>query len=477
MDMSLSAATTGGLSGSEAAARSGGLLLERMDALIEQQEKVMLKRTTKSQAMRAEAESVLAGGVASSWQDAPPCAVWIDYGKGPRIWDVDGFEYSDFHGGFGVGLAGHAHPAIVAAVQDRVTKGTHFAQPTEDAIVVARELSKRYGLSQWRYNNSGTEATMDAFHLMRVATGRTKVIKVEGSYHGHHDAAQVSVYPELEEAGPVDAPNSVRYSTGIPDPMAQLTVIVPFGNLEAVERALATHSGEIAGMIVEPVMMNIGLIPPPPGYLGDLKELLHKHGAWLAFDEVKTGFGLAPGGATELFGVTPDLLCTAKSMGGGLPCGAIGGVPEIMNLIADRTYEQVGTFNGNPLTMAAARATLQDVLTPDAYRHLDTLREAQVKGCEDILRRYELPGFVRAFGAKGAVIFAESLDNYRDFLDYDDQWGNAHWLYQHNEHVFLPPWGKCEQWTMSVQHTMEDVDRFVANLETFARELREGVPA
>jgi glutamate-1-semialdehyde 2,1-aminomutase len=148
-----------------------------------------------------------------------------------------------------------------------------------------------------------------------------------------------------------------------------------------------------------------------------------------------------------------------------------------MGLIADRTYEQVGTFNGNPLTMAAARATLQEVLTPDGYAHLGTLREAQVKGCEDVLTRYQLPGFVRAFGAKGAVIFTDSLSNYRDFLDYDDQWGNAHWLYQHNNNVFLPPWGKCEQWTMSVQHTMEDVNRFVANLDTFARELREGVPA
>ena len=162
--------------------------------------------------------------------------MWISHGKGSRIWDVDGFEYSDFHGGFGVGLAGHAHPAIVEAVQDRVTKGTHFAQPTEDAIVVARELSKRFGLPLWRYNNSGTESTMDAFHLMRAATGRNKVLKVEGSYHGHHDAAQVSVYPSAEEAGSAAQPNSVPASTGIPNPMAQLTVIVPFGDLEAVER-------------------------------------------------------------------------------------------------------------------------------------------------------------------------------------------------------------------------------------------------
>lgn len=446
--------------------------LVRMDALIEEQETVMLARTKESQRMRTEAQSVLAGGVASSWQAAPPCAVWIDRGKGSRIWDVDGFEYSDFHGGFGVGLAGHAHPAIVEAVQDRVTKGTHFAQPTEDAIVVARALSGRFGLPQWRYNNSGTEATMDAFHLMRVATGRNKVIKVEGSYHGHHDSAQVSVYPSLEAAGSFEEPHSVGTGGGIPDPMIQLTVIVPFGNLAAVERALETHKGDIAGMIVEPIMMNIGMIPPPAGYLADLKELLHKHGAWLTFDEVKTGFGVAPGGATELLGVTPDLICTAKALAGGLPCGAIGGVPELMNLIADGTYEQVGTFNGNPLTMAAARANLESVLTEDAYRHLDRLREAQVSGCEDVLQRYDLPGFVRAFGAKGAVIFTDRLDNYRDFLEYDDQWGNAHWLYQHNGGVFLPPWGKCEQWTMSVQHTMDDVNRFVRNFETLASAVR-----
>jgi glutamate-1-semialdehyde 2,1-aminomutase len=470
--MSLSSATAGGLTTDVAIRDSSSSDLVRMDELIVEQEATMLARTKESQRMFEEAKSVLAGGVASSWQDAPPCAVWIDRGKGSRIWDVDGFEYSDFHGGFGVGLAGHAHPAIVEAVQDRVTKGTHFAQPTEDAIVVGRELAKRFGLPLWRYNNSGTEATMDAFHLMRVATGRNKVIKVEGSYHGHHDAAQVSVYPSAEEAGSVEHPNSVRSSAGIPDPMAQLTIIVPFADLAAVERALVTHKGEIAGMIVEPIMMNIGMIPPPAGYLADLKELLHKHGAWLTFDEVKTGFGVAPGGATELLGVTPDLLCTAKAMAGGLPCGAIGGVPELMGFIADRTYEQVGTFNGNPLTMAAARATMQSVLTDDAYRHLDRLREAQVSGCEEVLGRYELPGFVRAFGAKGAVIFTDRLDNYRDFLDYDDQWGNAHWLYQHNGASFLPPWGKCEQWTMSVQHTMDDVNRFVRNFETFAAALR-----
>jgi len=447
--------------------------LARLDALIAEQEAVMLTRTTRSQALRAEASDVLAGGVASSWQDAPPCAVWIDEGRGSRVWDADGHEYADFHGGFGVGVAGHAHPAIVAAVTERVTRGTHFAQPVEDTIVVARELARRFGLPLWRYNNSGTESTMDAFHLMRIATGRPKVIKVEGSYHGHHDSAQVSTYPDPDLAGDYQAPHSVRYNAGIPDATAQLTVVVPFGDLEAVDRALQTHRGEIAGMIIEPIMMNIGLIPPPPGYLAGLKEMLHAAGAYLTFDEVKTGFGVAAGGAIELFGVEPDLVCVAKAMAGGLPCGAIGGVPELMGLIADRTYEQVGTFNGNPLTMAAARATLLEVLTPDAYRHVDALRDRQVAGLQRVQRDYALPGYVQAFGAKGAVIFTDRLSNYRDFLDYADQWGNAHWLFQQNGGVALPPWGKCEQWTMSVQHTTDDVDRFVANLETMGQALRQ----
>ncbi len=470
--MTLTDASTYGIAAQE---NSSDIDLARMDVLIEEQEAVLVARTEASQALRDEARASLAGGVASSWQDAPPAAVWISHGAGSRVWDVDGFEYSDFHGGFGVGLAGHAHPAIVEAVTRRVKLGTHFAQPTADVIPVSRQLASRYGLPLWRYNNSGTESTMDAFHLMRIATGRDKVIKVEGSYHGHHDAVQVSVYPELKDAGTYDHPNSVRYCNAIPEAVAQLTLVVPFGNLEAVERVLVENRGEVAGMIVEPIMMNIGMIPPPPGYLQALKDLLHAHGAYLTFDEVKSGFGVAAGGVTELSGVTPDLVCVAKAMGGGLPCGAIGGVPEIMNLITDKTYEQVGTFNGNPLTMAAARAMLEDVLTADAYVEFERLRALQVAGCEDILRRYELPGYVQSFGAKGAVIFTNRLNDYRDFLGYSDQWGNAHWLYQHNGGVFLPPWGKCEQWTMSVQHTDEDVARFVANLDTFATALR-GAP-
>jgi glutamate-1-semialdehyde 2,1-aminomutase len=442
--------------------------LAAVDALVEAEEEVFLARMVKSRELLAEASGSLVGGVSSNWQSAPPQAVWVTHGKGSHVFDADGTEYVDLHAGFGVMLVGHAHPVIVRTVTDRVALGTHFAQPVPDTIVVAEDLQRRYGLPRWRFGNSGTEATMNAVHLMRAATGRQKIIKVEGSYHGHHDHVQFSVYPTLEEAGPESHPNTVPTGPAIPEALTALTVIVPFGDLDAVARALAEHPGEIAGMLLEPAMMNISIIPPPDGYLAGLRDLLHADGALIAFDEVKTGFTTGPGGITARSGVTPDIICLAKAMGGGLPCGAIGATEAVMQLVEDGVYEQVGTFNGNPLTMAAARATLTEILTPDAYAHLDHLSARMADGATRILRERGVEGHVASLGAKGCVVFqAQPLRGFRDFLAYDDRWGHAHWLYQHNRGVFLPPWGKCEQWTLSVQHTDEDVDRYLENLDGF----------
>ena len=451
--------------------------LDALDRLISQQEAALLARTPRSRELHQEASAHLPCGVASSWQDAPPCPVFVERGAGSRIWDVDGNEYVDLHGGFGTTIAGHGHPAIVAAISARAIAGTHFAQPVPDIIPVGRELARRFGLPLWRFTNSGTEATLAAVHLIRAVTGRPQIIKVEGSYHGHHDAVQVSVYPEPDAAGPPDRPHSVpehvAVATGTPD----LTHVVPFGRLDAVRRVLLDHPGQVAGMIIEPVMMNIGVVPPPPGYLEALAGLLRTHGALLTFDEVKTGLSIAPGGATELFGVVPDIVCLAKALGGGVPCGAVGGSFEVMQVIADGTYEQVGTFNGNPLTMAAAKALLLEVLTPAAYRHLDDLRRQFVERIHHTLRKHHIPGYVNAYGAKGAVVFSKfRIRDYRDFCRYDARYGHAHWLYQHNGGVFLPPWGKMEQWTLSVQHDVDDVDRAAANLERFAHDLASRSP-
>jgi glutamate-1-semialdehyde 2,1-aminomutase len=338
---------------------------------------------------------------------------------------------------------------------------------------VAEELRRRFGLPLWRYNNSGTEATMDAVHLMRTATGRDRIVKVEGGYHGHHDSVMVSVYNELDELGPPNRPNSPASGAGIPRQIMDLVRVVPFNDLDALRRALAEHQGEIAGMIVEPAMMNAGIILPEDGYLAGIRDLLHDQGALLTFDEVKTGFTAGPGGMTAASGVTPDLVCLAKALGGGVPCGAIGGTEEVMGLIAKGEYEQVGTFNGNPLTVATARAQLTEVLDDAAYRRVDELRRRMVTGAERIIEEYGVPAHVVAVGAKGCVAFSSTpVRNYREFLAIDDRWSHGHWLVQMAGGVFLPPWGKAEQWLISVQHTEGDVDRFLDNLETFGRALR-----
>jgi glutamate-1-semialdehyde 2,1-aminomutase len=440
-----------------------------LDPIIAGQEELFLRRQPASAAIGARARTVLAGGATSSWQIAQPQAVWLSHGLGSKIYDVDGTEYVDLHGGYGVSLVGHAHPAIVRAVTERVARGTHFAQPTEDALVVATELARRFGLPLWRFGNSGTEATMDAVHLMRAATGRDLVIKVEGCYHGHHDSVEVSVLPEADEAGPPERPVGVPGNTGIPKAFIDLVAVVGFNDVSAVARVLDENPGRVAGMIVEPVMMNAGIIPPDPGYLDAVRDLLHAHGALLAFDEVKTGLTVSPGGATAAYGVTPDIVCLAKALGGGLPVAAIGGTEAVMGLISDGTYEQVGTFNGNPLSMAAARATLLEALTPEAYARLERLRARLHEQVTQVLKGHDLPWHVVTVGAKGCISFLDRpVRHLRDFHDIDERLGHLHWLVQHNGGVFLPPWGKVEQWLLSVQHDEEDADRFVANVATFA---------
>jgi len=442
---------------------------ESVDQLIADEEEVFLRRQPRSTELIAKARKHLAGGATSNWQIAEPQAVWMSHGLGSKVYDVDGTEYVDMHGGYGAAIAGHAHPAIVAAVSDQVRRGTHFAQPTEDAIWIAEELARRFDLPLWRFANSGTEATMDAVHLARAATGRDLIIKVEGCYHGHHDSVQVSVLPEPDEIGPREHPTPVPGNTGIPSGIRDLVIVVPFNDVDAVQRALDEHRGAVAAMITEPVMMNAGIITPDDGYLAAIRDLLHAHGALLIYDEVKTGFTTGPGGITAKSGVVPDLVCLAKALGGGIAVAAIGGAEPVMSLIADGRYEQVGTFNGNPLAMAATRATLAEVLTPQAYDHLDAMADRLRAALETTIARHGIPWHVVSVGAKGCVTFrGDRVREFRDFLTIDARLGHLHWLMQHNGGVFLPPWGKVEQWLLSVQHNEDDVDRFAANFARFA---------
>jgi glutamate-1-semialdehyde 2,1-aminomutase len=424
----------------------------------------LLDRTTKSKALFERAREHLPLGVGSSFQAGDPYPVYLERGSGPRVWDVDGNEYLDFHGGFGCNVVGHAHPKIVEAVDRAVRSGTHFAVTTEKTVEFAEELCRRFRLDKVRFANSGTEATMDAVRIARAATGRDVVAKIEGSYHGHHDTVMFSVVPNADAMGGRDQPAATPMSRGIPAGMAKWTTVVPFNDVAAVERLFAERGTEIACLIMEPVMMNIGCVPPAPGYLESVRELCTRHGVVLVFDEVKSGATIAAGGAIERYGVQPDLACFAKAIGGGTPAAAFGGRADVMDVIEHGAAQQ-GTFNGNPLVAAAGVAALTEVLTPEAYVHLATLGTRLAEGCAKAIAEHGLPAHTVDLGAKGCISYrTEPLVSYRDFLETRTELYAASYPWVVNRGVFMTP-GDEEQWTISVQHTEDDVDRYV---EVFA---------
>src|ERR671937_1486294 len=330
---------------------------QRIKELIEREEKALNAATRKSEEMYKRAHAVLSGGVASSYQLRDPWPIYLERGAGPKVWDVDGNDMYDFHNGFGSMVQGHAHPAIGRAVAERYEKGTHFAAPTEDAIVVGDELARRWDLPKWRYTNSGSESTMDAIRIARGHTGRDTIVKIFGSYHGHHDGVMVSIGVEYDKIGDHENLASLPYGAGIPQAVVDLTIPVPFNDAGAMERRIErlTEEGrKPACVIMEAAMMNLGIVLPEPGYLEAVRDITRRHGIVLIFDEVKTGLTIAAGGATERFGVKPDMVTLAKALGGGLPAGAIGATEDVMSVVEDGTVYQVGTYNGNPLTTAAA---------------------------------------------------------------------------------------------------------------------------
>ncbi len=444
----------------------------RLAELTEREQAKLAERTPASKQRHERGLAVMPGGVPSSFQENDPWPVYLERGEGARVWDVDGHEYVDFHNGFGVMAIGHANPTVSAAVKARIGLGTHFAAPTDGSIVVAEELADRFGLPQWRFTNSGTESTMDAVHLARGATGRDVVLKIEGSYHGHHDAVMVSVYPPLEALGERDDPRSVPYGEGYPRALTELTRAVPFNDADALARVLEKLDGQVAGLIMEPAMMNINVIPPVEGYLERVRELTREHGVKLIFDEVKTGATIARGGATRRFGVEPDMITLAKAICGGYPGGAIGMTSEVAELVADGRVHQYGTFNGNPLVMASAAATLTEVLTDAAYEKLEASSRWLLDACDTVIERYGLPCYSEGLGAKGCVVFApEPLREYRDYLTkVDGDLATLAWLYHMNNGVFMTP-GVEEEWTLSIAHTEAHLQRFVDAFEAFARDL------
>jgi glutamate-1-semialdehyde 2,1-aminomutase len=426
-----------------------------------------MERTRKSRELHQEARAFLPRGVSSNFRVVDPNPILIDAAVGTIITDADGNRYVDFAMAFGANLVGHAHPKVVQAIESQAKRGTLHAMPHRLEVSVARELRDRFGMEQWRYSNSGTEATMHAIRLARGYTGRSGVIKFEGAYHGAHDTVLVSGKPPLRLVGHRRRPRAVPNSEGIPPTSYAHTLVATFNDLDSVRARFEERFNEVACVIVEPIMLNMGVTEPVPGFLAGLRALCDEHGALLIFDEVKTGVKIARGGATDHYKVRPDIVCLAKAIGGGMPLSAFGASADIMEELNSLRVIHVGTYASNPVTLAAAEVTLKEVLTEEAYRKVFALNRKLVEGYEALIREHQLPYYANGVGSMGTINFRRDvMRDYRDWMELDKKASHAWYLAMLNEGIIPQPPGPDEQWTISVQHADADVD---AHLKAFAK--------
>ena len=428
-----------------------------------------MERTQGSQRATDRARKVLPLGVPSSFQAYDPHPIVVRRAQDAWMEDVDGNRYIDFDMGFGALFAGHCHPAVRRAIEQQMSDGTLYVTPCELNAEVAELLAQRYGLAMWRFTNSGTEATMDAIRVCRGVTGRNKIVKVEGGYHGHHDEVMISMKPPIDRAGPPDRPTPIPATAGITPGVLAETIVIPYNDAAALERVLADR--DVACFIVEPVMENIGICLPQPGYLEAVREITTKYGTKLIFDEVKTGITAGFGGATSVLGVQPDMVTLAKSIGGGLPLGAFGGTQECMDEITAGRVLHLGTYNGNPLCMAAAKAVLTEACTRESIEAAVALNGKLLAACDDTIEHHGLPAHTVQFGAKGCVTWSrQPVRNYRDYKATDFDLAFAQWMHGINRGVLLPP-GLDEQWLISVVHTEREAMHYADVFADFVAEL------
>ena len=432
------------------------------------------KRTPKSAEAHKRALQRIPLGVASNYRVYDPYPIFVKKGAGSKLWDIDGNEYIDHNLCFGALMAGHCHPAVVKAIEGALHIGTTFGMPHDMEWELAEEICARYPVEMVRFGSSGTEVTMHACRMARAATKRDKILKFEGAYHGLHDTALVSVKPKAGEYGDPDAPTSVPGGMGVPKASIDNVTIAAFNNLASVENRFKQFPGQIAAIILEPILMNVGLCMPQPGFLQGLRDIATKNGALLIFDEVKTGAKLAWGGASEFFGVKPDMICLAKSIGGGAPLGAFGASRAVMDLISQHKVFHGGTYNTNRISMAAGLATFREVLTRENYTHVGKLGKKLTEGYRKTVAKVGLQAYVVSAGVNGALmLYPQEIRNYRDWTAIDVGLWRHYWFAMVNRGVLAQPYWWDEQWTISVQHTEADIDKHLAVFEEIAPALAQ----
>ena len=413
--------------------------------------------TTISEKLFARAQKTIPGGVNSPVRafravDLPPR--FIVRGQGCNIFDADGNQYIDYVGSWGPLIIGHAHPTIVAAIRDQAGRGSSFGAPTTLEIELAEMIVDAIpSIEMVRMVNSGTEATMSAIRLARGATGRKKVVKFAGGYHGHVDAL-------LVKAGSGATTLGIPDSSGVPEEFTRLTLSAIFNDLKSVDTLLAKYANEIAAIIVEPVAGNMGTIPPVPGFLEGLRQRCTKHGIILIFDEVMTGFRVAYGGAQNLYNITPDLTCLGKIIGGGLPVGAFGGRQELMELLSPLGgVYQAGTLSGNPLAMAAGRATLRILQEQNFYSELERKAEFLSQGADKLFTSYHIPHYCTRVGSMFCTYFTDiKVDNYQKAQQSDTKRFARYFAGLLEEGIYLAP-SQFEAGFLSAAHTQEAIEQ------------------
>jgi glutamate-1-semialdehyde 2,1-aminomutase len=414
----------------------------------------------------------------ASWSGWDPYPLFVDRGEGAYLFDVDGNRYIDYLLGLGPMILGHRPPKVTAAVVEQIqNRGTVFALPTaQEALLAQKIISAVPSIDQVRLCNTGTEAVIYAIRLARAFTGRAKVIRFEGMYHGFSDGVYWSKHPQIDEAGPDQRPIAVAQGPGLSKAAGEELIILPWNDVEALRSAVAREGGSVAAILTEPVMCNTGCILPEPGYLKAMREIADSRGIVLIYDEVITGFRLGLAGAQGVFGIRPDISVFAKGLGGGFPVAALGGRRDIMKLVADGTVSMAGTYSANGIAVAAANAALDELIKPGKFEALFARCTRFYDGLSEIFVRHGLPAYVVGLGPVLQVWFAERpIRNYRDAARYANHDIFRRWWEGMLERDVLFHPGAFENLFVSFAHSEQDIDYTLAAADQVAGLLRAHV--